>query len=73
MGSKTLEDQSDDSPCILPPSQEMVYGIKFYGVYHPDGILARRCCCDPYPGMGFNAVVIEFTITNQLLFCVDQC
>ena len=45
----------------------MVYGIKFYGVYHPDGIKARRCCCDPYPGEYFELLVTIDTPWNPAL------
>ena len=51
----------------LLPLQDMVYGIKFYGVYHPDGILARRCCCDPYPGEYFELLVTIDTPWNPAL------
>ena len=34
-------------------NMEMVYGIKFYGVYNPKGIMARRCCCPDYKGEYF--------------------
>ena len=45
----------------------MVYGIKFYGVYHPDGIKARRCCCNPYPGEYFELLVTIDTPWNPAL------
>ena len=55
------------NPYRFKCDQEMVYGVKFYGVYHPDGIKARRCCCNPYPGEYFELLVTIDTPWNPAL------
>ena len=56
---------SDLSHLCYRCNMEMVYGIKFYGVYNQDGIKARRCCCPDYKGEYFE---VQYTLILRIYF-----
>ena len=39
--------------------KSVVLGVMFYDIYNKAGILAKRCCCNPYKGelFSFNVTV----------------